>query len=196
MFRRRILEGGVGRAQMTSTPAPGNIAGTGSASGGGSTYIMRQRMFALGDDFYINDANGQPKFKVDGQVLRVRNSLRFCDMQGNELLHLQERLVRVRESMSIYRANTVVAKVHNAIFDPLRERFQIEIPGGQEMSTVGKIVWAEYSIQRGGREVAHVTKGFSWIGRDQYGVQIAPGEDDILMLAITVCLDMMVHEGR
>jgi uncharacterized protein YxjI len=32
--------------------------------------------------------------------------------------------------------------------------------------------------------------------RDSYGVDIAPGQDDALLLAITVVIDMMAHEGR
>ena len=29
--------------------------------------------------------------------------------------------------------------------------------------------------------------------RDTYGVAVAPGEDDALLLAITVCIDSMAH---
>ena len=32
--------------------------------------------------------------------------------------------------------------------------------------------------------------------RDTYGVEIAPGQNDVLILAITVCVDMMAHGGR
>jgi uncharacterized protein YxjI len=86
--------------------------------------------------------------------------------------------------------------VHNAIIDPLRERFKIEIPGGQDMMTMGKVIWAQYDITRAGRPVAKISKQFSWIGRDQYVVDVLPGEDDCLILAITVVIDMMVSNGR
>jgi hypothetical protein len=32
--------------------------------------------------------------------------------------------------------------------------------------------------------------------RDSYGVEIAPGEDDGLVLAITVCMDAMTPRGN
>jgi uncharacterized protein YxjI len=157
---------------------------------------MQQRIAAIGQDFDIRNERGQPVFKIDGKVRLVRESLKFRDLQGNELYRLQERVIRVRESFSILRGDQVVARVHNALVDPLRERFQIEIPGGQDMTAMGKIIWAEYTITRGGQRVAQISKRFSWIRRDQYAVDVAPGEDDCLILAITVVIDMMVSNGR
>ena len=119
------------------------------APSGVNRYLMRQRLFAIGQDFYINNAAGQPCFKIDGKVRLVKESLKFRDMQGSLLYRLDEKVIRIRESFDILNANgQVVAKVHNAIFDPLRERSTIEIPGGQDMMTMGKVIWAQYDIQR------------------------------------------------
>jgi uncharacterized protein YxjI len=160
-------------------------------------YIMRQRIFALGQDFYINNAAGQAVFKIDGKVRVIKESLKFRDMQGNLLYKLDEKVIRIRESFNILKPDgQLAAKVHNAIIDPLRERFTIEIPGGQNMMTLGKVIWAQYDIQRNGQPVAKISKQFSWIGRDQYVVDVLPGEDDCLILAITVVIDMMVSNGR
>jgi uncharacterized protein YxjI len=159
-------------------------------------YLMQQRIVALGQDFDVRNERGQPVYKIDGKVRIARESLKFRDLHGNELYRLQERLVRVRESFSILRGDQVAARAHNALIDPLRERFQIEIPGGQGMTTLGKVIWAEYRIDRGGQQVAQISKRFSWIRRDQYVVDIAAGEDDCLVLAIAVVIDMMVSNGR
>jgi len=91
---------------------------------------------------------------------------------------------------------SLAAKVHNAIIDPLRERFTIEIPGQENMITMGKVIWAQYDILRGQRQVAKISKQFSWIGRDQYVVDVLQGENDCLLLAVTVVIDMMVSNGR
>ena len=48
-------------------------------------YQMRQKLVSIGDDFYIENDQGQKAFKVDGKALRVRDTLKFKDMQGNEL---------------------------------------------------------------------------------------------------------------
>jgi uncharacterized protein YxjI len=130
-------------------------------------------------------------------VRLVKESLKFRDMQGNLLYKLDEKVLRIRESFNILKPDgQVAARVHNAIFDPLRERFTIEIPGGEDMMTMGKVIWAQYDILRNGQPVAKISKQFSWIGRDQYVVDVLPGEDDCLILAITVVIDMMVSNGR
>ena len=161
----------------------------------GGRYLMRQRVFALGDDFYIQDEQGQRVFKIDGKVLRVRTTLKFEDMQGNEIYKIQEKKVRVRESMNIYRGDDVVAKVHNALVTPMRDRFQIEVPGGADFTTKGNILYHEYVMERDGKAMAIVSKNWFRV-RDTYGVEVADTEDTLLVLAMTVCIDMMSHEGR
>ena len=192
--------GGLARPGRMIKPMAPPAAQSGAApqtTAGINRYIMRQRIFAIGQDFNINDATGQPRFKIDGKVRVVKESLKFRDMQGNLLYKLDEKVLRIRKSFDILDANgRVVAKVHNAIVDPLRERFTIEIPGGEDMVTMGKVIWAQYDIRRGQREVAKISKQFSWIGRDQYVVDVLQGEDDCLILAITVVIDMMVSNGR
>ena len=196
--------GGLARPGRAISPmsAPGGQPGGQTAAGpqpapGINRYIMRQRMVALGQDFTINNYAGQPCFRIDGKVRLVKESLKFRDMQGNLIYKLDEKVLRIRESFNILDANDrVVAKVHNAIVDPLRERFTIELSDGETMTTMGKVIWAQYDISRGGRQVAKISKQFSWIGRDQYVVDVVQGENDLLILAITVVIDMMVSNGR
>lgn len=167
------------------------------APAGVNRYIMRQRIFTLGQDFVVNNSAGQPAFKIEGKVRLIKGALKFRDMQGNLLYRLDERILRIRESFDILNpSGQVAARVHNAIFDPLRERFTIEIPGGQDLKTTGKVIWAQYDILRDKQQVAKISKQFSWIGRDQYVVDVLQGEDDCLILAITVVIDMMVSNGR
>lgn len=188
--------GGVGRPSAAAAPAPAPAAGPAPSGDPGHSYMMRQKTFAFGDDYVVVNAQRQPCFKVDGKVRMVKESLVLRDMQGKELYKLSEKVIRVRESFDIVRGDQVVARVHNAIVDPLRERFDIEIPGGQQMTARGKIIWAEYTLTRADKVVAQITKRFSWLARDSYGVAVGPGEDDALILAIAVVIDMMVHQGR
>lgn len=166
------------------------------AVAGGNRYQMRQRMFSIGDDFTIENEQGQTAFRVDGKLLRVRSTLIFTDARGGELYKIQERLVRFRDSMTIERPDgSAAAKVHNALITPLRDRWAINVPGGADLSTQGNIVNHEYRIEQGGVPVATVSKRWFRI-RDSYGVEIAPGQDDALLLAVTVVIDMMAHQGR
>ena len=197
MFRRG---GGLARPGSMITPMAAPAAQPAASmqpDQGIKRYIMRQRIFALGQDFDIKNASGQPVYKIKGKVRMIKESLKFCDMQGNLLYKLDEKVLRLRESFDILKPDgSLAAKVHNAIIDPLREKFIIEIPGGENMITMGKVIWAQYDILRSSKQIAKISKQFSWIGRDQYVVDILPGQDDCLLLAVTVVIDMMVSNGR
>ena len=62
---------------------------------------MVEKLVSIGDDFFIENDQGQRAFKVDGKALRARDTLVFRDMQGNEVCKIQERIARVRDSMEI-----------------------------------------------------------------------------------------------
>ena len=49
-------------------------------------YVMREKMFAFGDDSWIEDESGERVYRVDGKALRMRKTLKLEDLDGNELL--------------------------------------------------------------------------------------------------------------
>lgn len=163
--------------------------------GGGATrYRMREKLIAFGDDFWIEDEGGDRAFKVNGKALRVRDTLIFEDPDGHELAKIQERKVRVRDSMEIEDPDGGrIALVQKALVDPLRERFSVEVDDGPDLSVHGNLVDHEYEIEQDGDKIAEVSKRWFRV-RDTYGVEIQPGHDDALILAVTVCIDQMTHD--
>ena len=161
--------------------------------GGGSTYRMREKVFAIGDDFWIENEEGEHQFKVDGKALRLRDTFVLEDRSGTELFTIQERKLHIRDTMEIERAGHTVATVKKALISPLRERFSIEVEDGEDMEAKGNVVDHEYKVERGGEKVAEVSKRWFRV-RDTYGIEIAPGQDDALVLAVAVCLDQMAHD--
>ena len=160
---------------------------------GGTKYRMRERVFAIGDDFWIEDDAGERAFKVDGKALRIRKTLVLEDRSGAELLQIQEKKLRVRDTMEIERDGRTVATVKKALITPFRERFSIEVEGGEDLEAKGNVVDHEYKIERDGKKVAEVSKRWFRI-RDTYGIEVAAGEEDALLLAVTVCIDQMTHD--
>ena len=167
--------------------------------GGGPSinrYQMRQKMVAIGNDFWIENEHGQKVFKVDGKALRVRDTLKFEDAHGNELCKIQERMLRVKDSMEIEGpGGQRLAMVKKAIITPVRDRWTVKIKNGPDLDVQGSILDHEYRIGEGRDRVAEVSKKWFRV-RDTYGVEIAEGQDDILILAATVAIDMMAHPGR
>jgi uncharacterized protein YxjI len=84
------------------------------------------------------------------------------------------------------------AIVKKAVFTLFQYRFSVDVPGPDDLEATGDLFDHEYSFTRGGETVATVSKRwFSWT--DSYGVDIAEDEDDILILAATVVIDMACY---
>ena len=85
--------------------------------------------------------------------------------------------------------------VKKALITPLRERWIIKVEDGQDLDVHGNIVDHEYTIERDGTKVAEVSKRWFRV-RDTYGVEVSPGENDVLILATTAVIDSMAHPDR
>lgn len=157
-------------------------------------YQMRQRLVSIGDDYWIEDEEGRRVFKVDGKALRIRQTMHFDDTQGHTLLRIQERKLRLRDTMEIEDANgRTVATVKKALVSPLRERMSVSVEAGPDLDVRGNLVDHEYVIEADGVRVAEVSKRWFRL-TDTYGVEIAPGQNDVLLLAVTAVIDAMAHD--
>jgi uncharacterized protein YxjI len=171
--------------------------GLGPAAGGGSNrYQMTQKMFSIGDDFWIENERGEKVYKVDGKALRVRSTLIFEDRNGQEQCQIQEKMARVRDTMDIEGPDgKTIATVKKAMITPVRERFTVNIQGGPDIDIQGNLLDHEYKFEQGGRKIAETSKKWFRL-RDSYGVEIEPGQNDILILAATVAVDMISNPAR
>ena len=156
---------------------------------------MREKFLSIGDDSWIEDEAGDRVFRVDGKKLRVRKTLKLEDLDGNELCKIQERRLRIRDTMEIEAPDgRRLGLIQKAMVTPLRDRFEVEVPDGPELKVRGKILDHEYSIKRDGEKIAEVSK--RWLRmRDTYGIEIEPGQDDVLILAVAIALDAMEHDA-
>ena len=157
-------------------------------------YKIRQKMFSIGDDFWIENQEGQPVFKVDGKALRLRKTLIFEDMKGNQLARIQERLLAIKDTMVIEAPDgRDLAVIKKGLIAPLGDHWTVNVKGGPDLDVQGNILDLEYSIMQRRNKVAEVSK--KWLSlTDTYGVEIADGQNDILILAVAIAIDMMAHD--
>ena len=165
--------------------------------GGTATrYQMRQKLVSFGDDFWIENQDGQKVYKVDGKMLRVRDTLFFEDSRGRELCKIQTKVARIKDSMEIEAADGGrLAMVKKALISPVRDRWVVKVGNGPDLEVQGNILDHEYSIGEGRDKIAEISKKWFRL-RDTYGVQIEQGQNDVVLLAVTVAIDMMAHEGQ
>jgi uncharacterized protein YxjI len=158
-------------------------------------YVMKEKIFALGDDFTIQDENGRDVYFVDGKALSFGDQLSFQDMQGNELAFIKERVFTWGKTYEIHRSGVLAAVVKKELFSLIHCRFTVDVPGPDDLEAKGDFLDREYEFMRGDRPVAAVSKRwFTW--SDTYGVDVAEGEDPVLILASAVVIDQACHSGK
>ena len=155
----------------------------------GERFQMREKLLAIGDDFWIENEQGERAYKVDGKAVRLRETFVLEDTSGDEVARIQERKLSVRDKVAIERGGDKVATVHKALVG-IRDRFAIDVERGADMKAKGNVVDHEYEIERDGDTVASISKKWFRV-RDSYGVDVAAGEDVPLILAITVAIDSL-----
>jgi uncharacterized protein YxjI len=155
-------------------------------------YLLKQKLFSLGDDFHIKDDTGRDVYFVDGRAFSLGDKLSFQDLEGHELAFIKQRLLSLGKTYEIVRDGAVAAVVKKHLFALIHHRFTVDVAGPDDLEAEGNFTDHEYTFRRGDRLVATVSKRwFSWT--DTYGVDVAPGEDPVLILASAVVVDQACH---
>ena len=155
-------------------------------------YIMRERILSWGDDFTIRNADGEDVYYVDGKAFSFGDKLSFKDMRGNELAFIDQKLLSLGAQYEITRGGLTVAVVKKHLFTLFHARFTVDVPGPDDLEAKGDFLDHEYTFERSVREVARVSK--KWFSfSDTYGVDIVEDEDDVLILASAVVIDLVSH---
>jgi len=154
-------------------------------------YRMREKLASIGDDSWIEDEHGNKIYKVDGKAMRLRDTFILQDMAGAEVAKIQERKLHIRDTMAIERDGKKIAEVHRRLVG-LRDHLKVDLEGGGEFKIKGNLTDHEYTIKGDHGKVAEISKKWFRV-RDTYGVEIAPGQNEVLMLAVTACVDQMAR---
>src|SRR5215467_9636780 len=148
-------------------------------------YVIRERLLHLGEDSDITDEAGQPVLQVDGKVLSLHNRLILRDPAGREAGQVHRKLTARRPTYQITIDGKDVAEVRRRLLAPFGERFTIDVHG------TGDLLSHEFTIERDGQSVATVSE--RWLSMTaSYAVEVAPGEDDVLILASVLALDLAI----
>jgi uncharacterized protein YxjI len=154
-------------------------------------YVIRERMLRMGEDSDITDEAGQPVLHVDGKVMSLHNRLILSDPVGREIGQVHRKLAALRPTYEITIGGKDVAEVRKHLFTPFGERFTIDVPGPSDMEISGDLLSHEFTIERDGQTVATISK--RWLSMTaSYAVDVAPGEDDVLILASVLALDLAI----
>ena len=157
-------------------------------------YLVQERIFSLRADFWIEDEDGNRVFVVDGKALSLRETFELKDAYGNLLIVIRKKFFAMRDTMEIENGSGVVATVRPAFFSPIKHRYEIDLAGGARLEAVGSFADKDWELKDGQHVVGRISRRWFRI-RDTYGVEVGPGEDDALIIAIAVCIDR-IHEDE
>lgn len=164
----------------------------GGGGDGELRYQMQEKMFSVGDDAWIEDSNGNRAFRVDGKALRVRSTFVLEDASGTEVASIQEKKLHIKDTMEVERGGRTIATVKKALISPLRDRFDVKVEGAGDWEVQGNITKHEFEITSGRDKVAEVSMKWFRV-RDTYGIEVTPGQDVGLVLAVAVAVDEMAR---
>ncbi|MEQ8821638.1 MAG: LURP-one-related family protein [Sumerlaeia bacterium] len=156
-------------------------------------YKVREKIFAIGDAFTIEDEHGNAAFKVKSKILSFRNRMEMEDASGKDVATMHKKIVAFFETWTVEIAGGPAVKVRRGI-KLFGSRFSIS-GGGEKLDARGSFYDYNFEITRGGRTAAVVSKKFFALS-DTYGVEVADGEDPALMMALVIVFDQIFHEER
>ena len=126
----------------------------------------------------------------DLKALSFGHQLTFRDMSGNELAFIKQKIFSWGPTYEIYRDGQLFAIVKKELFSFFKHVFTVDVPGPDDLVAEGNFWEVEFIFSRGERQVAVVSRQwFSWT--DTYGVEIVENEDDVLILASAIVIDMV-----
>ncbi len=158
--------------------------------GAGTRFRMQQDLLSIGDDYWVEDEEGNRAYKVDGKALRVRDTWELKEGGDVVVATVRERKLSVRDAMTV-EVGDRKAVVKKAVVG-IRDRFHIEVEHGSDLKAHGNVVDHEYEIEGDDGTIATVSKRWFRV-RDTYGVEVAPGADPALVLAVTVAIDALTR---
>jgi uncharacterized protein YxjI len=185
-----LRRGGAGRRGPQDEQPTGPLGGK-AEDHTPDRYKMREKIFDIGDDYWIETQKGRRAYKVDGKALHLRKTLILEEPHGQAVYEIQANPLAIKDKMSVSKPHGHdVAVIKHALISPLRDRMTANMADGPDIEIRGNLLNHEYKMERRGKRICEVSK--KWIAlRDTYTVEIDAGEDDALILALTVVVEQM-----
>lgn len=156
--------------------------------------LVRERLFGIGDDYWIEDADGRKVFLVDGKAMRVRDTFELKDAQGRIVVEIKQKLISLRDTMLIERDGEQLAKVKRKRLSLLRNHYRVTLVDGTELDVSGKIMDREFAVDYDGELLAQISRRWLTV-RDTYGIDIVRDDaDTALLIAVAVCVIVLAEK--
>ncbi|GGX93522.1 LURP-one-related/scramblase family protein [Streptomyces minutiscleroticus] len=160
------------------------------------TFLVRDRLLGIGDDYWIEDEQGRKAFLVDGKAMRLRDTFELKDAHGRVLIDIHEKMLSLRDTMVIEREGEALATIRRKRLSLLRNHYRVSLADGTELDVSGRILDREFVIEYDGEMLAHISRRWLRV-RETYGVEIVREDaDPALLIAVAVCVIHLAEKER
>ncbi|MBK3577719.1 LURP-one-related/scramblase family protein [Streptomyces sp. MBT65] len=159
-------------------------------------FLVRDRILGFGEDYWIEDQNGNKVFLVDGKAMRIRDTFELKDTHGRVLIDIHKKMLALRDTMVIERDGEPLATIKRKRFSLLRNHYRVSLVDGTELDVSGKILDREFGVDYDGELLAQISRRWLHI-RETYGVDIVREDADAaLLIAVAVCVIHLAEKER
>jgi uncharacterized protein YxjI len=159
-------------------------------------FLVRDRILGFGEDYWIEDHNGNKVFLVDGKAMRIRDTFELKDTHGRVLIDIHKKMLALRDTMVIERDGEPLATIRRKRFSLLRNHYKVSLVDGTELDVSGKILDREFGVDYDGELLAQISRRWLHI-RETYGVDIVREDADAaLLIAVAVCVIHLAEKER
>jgi len=159
-------------------------------------FLVYDRLLGFGDDYWIEDAEGNKAYLVDGKAMRLRDTWELKDAQGRVLIDIHQKMFALRDTMVIERGGEPLATIRRKRLSLLRNHYRVSLADGTELDVSGRILDREFAIEYDGELLAVVSRRWLTL-RDTYGVDVVRDDaDPALLIALTVCVIHLSEKER
>ncbi|MFI9601692.1 LURP-one-related/scramblase family protein [Streptomyces sp. NPDC004069] len=159
-------------------------------------FLVRDRIFGIGDDYWIEDEHGRKVFLVDGKAMRLRDTFELKDAHGRVLINIHQKMFALRDTMVIERDGEGLAKIRRKRLSLLRHHYRVSLVDGTELDVSGRILDREFAVEYDGELLAVISR--RWLSVvETYGVDVVREDaDPALVIAVAVCVIHLAEKER
>ncbi|NEZ46874.1 hypothetical protein FDF74_06555 [Clostridium niameyense] len=156
-------------------------------------FIIKQKLFSIRDKYIVENEEGQKLYKVEGSLMSLGKKFRMYDTYDREVVYIKEKIIKIVPKYYININGNDVATVKKQV-SFIKPVFLVEsVIGNYEVK--GDIFHYNFYIQKQGKKISIVKKRLLSI-KDCYEVNIKDGESQILILAIVIIIDEVIHNNK
>ena len=160
----------------------------------GIRYRLHQNLGSISDAVTVQTDQGNAAFQFEIAQRELEDVLVLRDMAGSVRCLLHGHLSTLTVGTDILSGDgRRLAHVTRTPVSAVRDRFEVDTESGGFWLVIGDVGNREFTLDSPKGKIAEVSRRWFKLP-NTFGVEVAPGQDDALVLAVTTAIDQLTHD--